>query len=105
MTFDPSIAGTLDSIEPALRARGYVAVRTMAGPIDLSTFDPYGMRRLGSVNIQSEKWIGSIYHGILATVDGKPYLADATEEGEPRRAESPFVCGLFPLLTAEEVDA
>jgi hypothetical protein len=97
ITFDETVTGTLDQLEPELRARGYVAVRTMAGPIDLAVFDPYGMRKVGSVNIKSERWAHHIYRGTLADVNGRPYLADA------KRPEPPFVGGLFELLTTLEL--
>lgn len=87
-----ALTGTLDELEPELRARGYTAVRTMGGPLDLSVFDPYGMRRLGSVNIQSARWAHHIYRGTLAFMGGKAYLVDATI------AEPPFVNGAFELL-------
>lgn len=91
------LTGTLDEMEPLLRARGFVAVRTMAGPIDLAAFDPYGMRRIGSVNIQSERWAHHIYKGRLAFIEDRPYLADA------ERPSPGFLGGLFPLLTQAEV--
>ena len=90
------LTGTLDELEPQLRDRGYVAVRTMAGPQDLATFDPYGMRRIGSPNIQSEKWAHHVYRGRLAFVGTTAYLADA------ERPSPGFYGGLFPLLTAGE---
>lgn len=90
---DTGITGTLDELEPILRSRGYSKVITMAGPIDLSTFDPYGMRRAGSVNLRG-KWADDkhAYRGMLAYVDGRPYLADL-----PLNLGAPFVRGLFPL--------
>lgn len=60
-------------------------------------FDPYGMRRIGSVNIQSEEWAHHVYRGRFAEIDGTPYLADA------KRPEPGFYGGLFPLLTAEDL--
>lgn len=96
LTFDHTLTpGTLDEMEPALRARGFVAIRMMSGPIDLADADPYGMRRVGSVNIQSEKWAHHIYRGRLARSGDTWYLAD---EQEPTPG---FVGGLFELLTAE----
>ena len=47
--------GTLDELEPVLRSLGFTGVRTMGGPIDLAEFDPYGMRRPGSINLQG-RW-------------------------------------------------
>lgn len=91
----PEITGTLDDMEPALRALGYTAIQMMAGPVDLAIADPYGMRRLGSVNIQSERWAHHIWRGRLIVVNGTPYLTDA------KSAEPPFLNGLFPLLPCE----
>ncbi len=91
------LIGTLDELEPILRSRGFVAVRTMAGPIDLSAFDPYGMRRIGSVNIQSEKWADHVFKGCLAFYQDRPYLAGL------KVATGGFVDGLFPLLTVEDL--
>lgn len=92
------IIGTLDELEPILRDRGYTAVRTMAGSIDLAQFDPYGMRRPGSINLQG-RWAlpERAVRLALAFIDGRPYLADA----QPPAAGSPFVGGLFPLITEE----
>ena len=86
--------GTLDELEPGLRAAGYTHVETMGGRIDLSTFDPYGMRRVGSVNIQSERWADHVWRGRLAYVDGRPYLTDARTPAP----DSPFLSGFFPLV-------
>lgn len=91
------LTGTMDELEPALRARGFVAVQTMAGPIDLSTFDPYGMRRSDSPNIRGV-WLNSIFRGCLAYAGDVAYLA-----GKEPENGSAFVGGLFPLLTAEQV--
>jgi hypothetical protein len=94
--FDNTIPiGNLDELEPILRAMGFTAVRTMAGRIDLTAFDPYGMRRLGSVNIKTERWAHHVYRGQLAYVGETAYLADA------KRPDPPFVGGLFELLKAE----
>ena len=86
------LTGTLDELEPQLRAMGFSAVQTMAGPIDLAVFDPYGMRRLGSVNIQTDRWTHHIYRGCLAYVGDVPYIADA------KRPAPGFYGGLFPLV-------
>lgn len=96
------IHGTLDEMEPRLRdEHGITHARTMAGPQPLSTFDPYGMRRIGSVNIQSERWAHHIYRGVLVFIDGRPYLADANPDGTVRHATPPLVNGLFPLMQGE----
>lgn len=89
---DESIVGTMDELEPILRARGYTAVRTMAGPIDLAAFDPYGMRRVGSVNIQTERWASHVWRGCFATYEGRPYLTEA------KVASNGFLNGMFPLI-------
>ncbi len=97
-----AITGTMDELEPILRARGFVAVRTMAGALDLAAFDPYGMRRIGSVNIQSERWAHHVWRGVLASdVTGAYYLTDA------KRAEpgSIFVNGLFPLVHETQIES
>jgi hypothetical protein len=86
------LTGTMDELEPALRSLGYTGVLTMAGPIDLAAIDPYGMRRVGSVNIQSEKWAHHVYRGRFVEKDGKAYLVDA------KQAEPPFMTGLFELI-------
>lgn len=83
--------GTIDELEPVLRSLGFTAAITMAGPVDLATWDPYGARRVGSINIQSERWAHHVYRGCLAYVDGKPYIVDAKEP------EPPFLGGMFPL--------
>jgi len=90
--FDDSVTGTLDELEPILRSQGFTAIQTMAGSIDLAAFDPYGMRRVGSVNIKTERWAHHVYRGTLAYVGETPYLADA------KRPTAPFVGGMFPLL-------
>lgn len=86
------VAGTLDDMEPGLRALGFTGVETMGGVIDLAAFDPYGMRRVGSVNIQTEKWAHHIYRGRLVYINGKPYLSDE------KHPAPPFLGGLFPLV-------
>jgi len=67
----------------------------MAGPLDLATFDPYGMRRPGSVNLQG-RWAlpEKAVRLCLAYWGDKPYLADAKPPSEG------FLGGLFPLLKA-----
>ncbi len=87
-----AIAGTLDEMEPLLRDAGFTGVQTMAGVIDLSEMDPYGMRRVGSVNIQTEKWAHHVYRGKLVYIEGAPYLADE------KTPTPPFLGGLFPLV-------
>jgi hypothetical protein len=90
-----TLRGTLDAIEPALRARGFTALRMMSGPVDLAMADPYGMRRVGSVNIPTDKWAHHVWQAEYIEIDGRPYLTDA----EP--ATPPFVNGLFPLIREE----
>lgn len=92
LTFDETITGTLDEMQPLLEERGYHAALTMAGPIPLSDLDPYGMRRLGSVNIRTEQWASHIYRGVLAFDEGKAFLADA------KRPTGNFVGGLYELV-------
>lgn len=92
-----SITGTLDEMEPALRALGFTAIRMMSGAVDLADADPYGMRRIGSVNIQSERWAHHIWRGRYVEIAGVPYLTDADQ------AAPGFVNGLFPLVRAGEV--
>lgn len=94
MTRDYTISGTMDEMEPLLRQRGFTAVQTMGGNLDLADFDPYGMRRVGSINIRSEKWAHHVYRGVLATDGQTWYLADA------KLAEAPFLNGLFPLVSS-----
>lgn len=95
MRFDETFpVGTLDELEPALRAAGFVGVETMAGTLDLAAFDPYGMRRIGSVNIKTERWAAHIWRGRLAYVGEVAYLTDATP------ATPPFINGMFPLVRA-----
>ena len=86
------VRGTLDEMEPQLRALGFNSVETLGGAVGLGDFDPYGMRRVGSVNIQSERWAHHIYRGRLVYKDGKAYLLDEKE------AVAPFVAGCFPLI-------
>lgn len=96
MTTD--ITGTLDEMEPALRALGFTALQMMSGPIDLAVVDPYGMRRLGSVNIQSERWAHHIWQGRYVEINGRPYLTDAKRADPALTGSQFFVNGLFPLL-------
>ena len=94
----PEISGTLDELEPILRQLGFTHARTLAGAIDLATFDPYGARRPGSVNLRGS-WADPArsWRGMFALAGGKAYLADAKEP----ELGSPFVGGLFELLEAQ----
>lgn len=89
------ITGTLDEMEPKLREAGFTAVQTYGGRMDLADFDPYGMRRVGSINIKTEKWAHHVWRGKFVQINDKPYLTDAKEP------EGPFCAGLFPLLQGE----
>jgi hypothetical protein len=89
-----TITGTLDEMEPALRAAGFVAIRMMSGDIDLSTADPYGMRRVGSVNIPTERWAHHVWRGRVVEIAGIVYLTDA------KPASPGFLNGLFELVRA-----
>lgn len=85
--------GTLDELEPILRARGFSHVRTMAGPMDLAEFNPYGIRRPRVfASFTDRAWVGTILE-----IEGETYLADA------REASAPFLRGLFPLLTPSQL--
>lgn len=92
----PALAGTLDDLEPKLRALGFTAVRMMSGPVDLAQADPYGMRRVGSPNIPTAQWAHHVWQGRYVEIDGRPYLTDV------EAASPPFVNGLFPLLREED---
>ena len=87
--------GTVDDLEPILRELGYTHVETMAGPIDLAMFDPYGKRRIGAINLRGNGWGPEhVWRGRLAYVDGKAYLTDARTPAP----DSPFLSGFFPLV-------
>lgn len=89
--------GTLDELEPGLRALGFTALQMMSGPIDLAEADPYGARRVGSVNIQTERWAHHVWRALYVEIDGRPYLTDAKMVTDPPLSE-PFGFGLFPLI-------
>lgn len=89
MTHEP---GTLDELEPALRAAGFTHVRTFGGPVSLADFDPYGCRRASSINRPPAHLL---WRGRYVEHNGMPYLAD----DPPGGITPPFVGGLFPLLS------
>lgn len=89
---------TLDELEPALRAKGFTALQMMSGPIDLADVDPYGARRVGSVNIQSERWAHHVWRARYVEINGRPYLTDAKRVDPPLTGSQFFVYGLFPLV-------
>lgn len=92
----PEISGTLDEMEPRLRALGFTGLRMSSGVADLAVADPYGMRHIGSVNIHGEKDAHHVWRGVLAQASrtGRWYLTDQ------REATSPLINGLFELVTS-----
>jgi hypothetical protein len=85
------IIGTLDEIEPKLRALGFSGVQTMAGVIALDAFHPYGNRNETSVNYRSTS---PVYRGVLEYCGEQAYLCDAYRGP----GDSPFLRGMFPLV-------
>lgn len=84
---------SLPDLREALRSMGYDRVQSMAGPMTLEAWDPYGMK-----GVNRRFFGGKVYFGrIVRDEDGSVRVVDAPEDP----AMKGFLLGGWPMLRAE----